>query len=72
MPFTTADFFLVKPKMSMQKLTRFSNTPMTVVTAAKLRNTKKRVPQKLPAVMLAKMLGSETKTRPGPAAGATL
>ncbi len=50
----------------------FSNTARIVEKAAKLRNRKNSDPQSLPRGMAAKMLGSVTKIRPGPAVVSTL
>ena len=50
----------------------FSNTPMTVESAAQLMKTKKSVPQRMPPSMALKMLGRVMKIRPGPLSGATL
>ena len=49
----------------------FSNTAMTVESAAKDMNTKNSEPQSRPNGMLLKMLGRVTNTRPGPEPGFT-
>ena len=69
--FTRTDFLRVQPQRSMPKLMIFSNTAMMVDRAAKLINTKNRVPQRRPPAIWLKIFGRVTKTSPGPSPGST-
>lgn len=60
-------FFLDQPVRSMMQAMIFSNTAKTVESAAKERNTKKRLPQSLPKGMLLKIWGRVWKIKGGPA-----
>ena len=62
-------FFLDHPYRSMPKAMIFSNTAMTVVSAAKLKNTKNMAPQSLPPAICAKIFGMVMKIRRGPESG---
>ena len=59
--------FLLFPESSIPQLIIFSNTANTVDNAAKDINRKNRLPQILPPLMCAKMLGNVMKIRLGPA-----
>ena len=55
----------------MLKLMMFSNTAMTVESAAKLMNRKKSVPHTCPNGICENTLGSVMNTSPGPLPGST-
>ena len=59
------------PHWSMQNATMFSNTPMTVESAAKLIKMKNSVPHSWPPHIWSNTLGSVTNTRLGPESGET-
>ena len=69
--FTATAFPLFQLNKSMEKLMIFSNTAMIVDKAAKLINTKNRVPKILPPAIWLKILGRVTNTSPGPSPGFT-
>ena len=68
---TATAFLRLQPQRSMPKVMIFSNTAMTVDRAAKVRNTKNRVPHRRPSAISLKMLGRVTKIRLGPESGRT-
>lgn len=53
------------------KAIRFSNTAITVVSAAELRNRKNSTPHQRPPGMWLNTFGSEMKTSPGPEPAST-
>ena len=57
--------------LSMLKLMRFSNTAITVESAAKLMKMKNSAPQRLPSGIWANTKGSVTNTSEGPESGVT-
>lgn len=59
------------PHLSIEKLIRFSNTAMTVDSAAKLMNTKNSAPQMLPSGIWPNTTGSVANTSDGPESGVT-
>ena len=61
----------VMPHLSMHQLIRFSNTAITVESAAKLMNTKNKAPQSSPKGIWANTKGKVTKTNEGPESGVT-
>ena len=69
--FTNTAFLRLQPHKSIPKATMFSNTAITVDSAAKLMNTKNSAPHTRPPAMPPKILGSVTNTRPGPCPGLT-
>ncbi len=54
------------PHLSMVKLIRFSNTAITVDSAANDMNTKNSAPQTLPSGICPNTTGSVTNTSEGP------
>ena len=56
----------VMPHLSIDQLMRFSNTAITVESAAKLMNTKNSAPHTLPKGICPNTIGSVTNTRDGP------
>ena len=69
--FTILAFFLFQPVRSIAQARIVSNTARTVEKAAKLINTKKRLPQTLPSGILLKIFGKVIKIRLGPLSGCT-
>ena len=69
--FTTLAFFLLQPVMSIVQARMVSNTASTVENAAKLINTKKRLPHTLPRGILLNIFGRVMKMRLGPLSGCT-
>ena len=69
--FTRLAFFLLQPVRSIVQARIVSNTARTVEKAAKLINTKKRLPQTLPSGILLKILGRVINIRLGPLSGCT-
>lgn len=65
-------FFLDHPFRSIQNAMIFSNTAITVESAAKLRKIKNIVPKKEPIGMFEKTFGRVSKTKLGPLPGFTL
>ena len=71
MPLNRQAFLRLQPDRSMVQDTMFSNTPSTVEKAAKLINTKNRLPHTRPRGMWLKILGRVMKIRLGPLSGCT-
>ena len=68
-PTVSAAFLLEKWNSSISSATRFSNTAITVVIAARVMKRKKRNPQHLPPPISEKMFGRLRKISPGPEPG---
>lgn len=62
-------FLRLHPSKSIQNAMMFSNTAITVLSAAKLKKIKNNVPHRLPKGMLANTLGKVTNTSDGPLSG---
>ena len=71
MPLTRQAFLRGVPHWSIVKLMMFSNTAITVLSAAKLMKRKKSVHHSCPRGICSKTLGSVMNTRPGPLPGST-